>query len=404
MRILFVTHRLPYPQVRHAGGRYQYRLIEALSDRSHEIDILSFTDETEVGHASDLRDQGFVLWTVPSAKSNTEKILDFWRYLVYPKFIADAYRRCFARKLRKVLRCHHYDIVHFEFTQMAQYAKYAVDKRRTLLEHDYSVRPVRRDYEGQPWGLMKLWKYWTLTLLRIHEPSVCRKFDIIFVYSTADRAAITAAVPDATVHVLTPPVPHDPGPKAPPTDFKILFVGDLGRKPNQEAVLWLYGQVFSSLSQRFPEAHLVLVGSQPTKEIRALSTDRRVTLHIGVDDVEPYYKTARVFVAPMKTGGGIIKKNLDALALGCPVVTTRVGNEGIGAPRNDAVLVCETASEFQDAIARIGTDDSLWIQLSSGSRFFVGQRFNWDTTVDCVIKDFRRLSTFTHSTGDGSQE
>jgi len=54
MRILFITHRLPYSSVKHAGGYYQYSLIKALKSRGINVDLLSFVNDEELKHIEEI--------------------------------------------------------------------------------------------------------------------------------------------------------------------------------------------------------------------------------------------------------------------------------------------------------------------------------------------------------------
>jgi len=122
-----------------------------------------------------------------------------------------------------------------------------------------------------------------------------------------------------------------------------------------------------------------IVGSRPLPEVRALADRDPNTVVTGfVDEIEPAYKTATVFVAPLLTGGGIIVKILDALASGTPVVTTSIGNEGIGATPDECLLIADTPKDFAAKVVRLLHDGLLRERIGEAGQAFVAARFGKD--------------------------
>lgn len=393
MRILVVTFRLPYPGVKHAGGEYQYQLLKTIREMGHEVEIVSFVDDAEAAHVAETARAIGPVHAIALRKTLLERLTGFWRYFVYPKFIVDAYRIEFREKLADLGRNGNFDAVHFEFTQMAQYRNCIVGLPVSLLELDVSIVPVERDYRRQPFGLRKLWKYYGLYLLRKFEPAACRKFDALYVYSRDNLEIVKALAPGIHARCVIPPTMSDPGERIPPANKSILFLGNLGRQPNIDAVLWLFEHVFEPLKESCPDLRLLIVGSTPKDEIKALGEIEGIEIHSEVEALEPWYMQCRVFASPMLTGGGIIKKNLDALALGCVVVTTSIGNEGIEAPDGKAVLIGDDPATFRELVRRMLSDDIKWSALSENAREFVSKRFNWKSSVNSIIADFSAFKT-----------
>jgi glycosyltransferase involved in cell wall biosynthesis len=81
-------------------------------------------------------------------------------------------------------------------------------------------------------------------------------------------------------------------------------------------------------------------------------------------------------VSPLRVGGGIISKNLDAMAAGCPVVTSSIGNEGIGATPGTHLLTADGPRAFADAVVAALRDSALRRRLAEQGREFVRERFS----------------------------
>lgn len=122
---------------------------------------------------------------------------------------------------------------------------------------------------------------------------------------------------------------YQPGPRSEPV---VLFTGHLSHPPNVDAASHFLRNIWPKVSEVRPAAKFRLVGLQPTKEL-AEAAQRGVNVELipNVRDIRPYFQSASVYVVPMRFGGGVRQKILEAWAVGLPVITTAMGAEGIAA-------------------------------------------------------------------------
>jgi len=99
-----------------------------------------------------------------------------------------------------------------------------------------------------------------------------------------------------------------------------------------------------------------------------------------VDDVRPFYATALVALVPIRSASGTRLKILEAMAAGVPVVSTRLGAEGIDAEDNIHILLADSGVEIVAAVDRIITSPETRNRLSAAARALVVTRYDW-----CVI-------------------
>lgn len=110
----------------------------------------------------------------------------------------------------------------------------------------------------------------------------------------------------------------------------LIFVAGFGHPPNEDAAEWLVQSIMPHVWKRFPGLYLHLVGSLPTERVLALAGEWvRVTGSVSVEELEEYYQTTSAVIAPMRFGGGVKLKVVEAMARGVPLVTTRVGVQGL---------------------------------------------------------------------------
>src|SRR4030095_10510614 len=124
----------------------------------------------------------------------------------------------------------------------------------------------------------------------------------------------------------------------------LLFWGSLRRKENLEGVLWLYHQVFPLIKNKMPEISLNIVGANPPSKLYQLQ-GKNVSITGFVEDPTPYFANSDLAVLPLFEGAGIKIKVLECLASGIPVITTKIGAEGLDAKEDDGLIVLNPEPE-----------------------------------------------------------
>lgn len=146
----------------------------------------------------------------------------------------------------------------------------------------------------------------------------------------------------------------------------LLFIGSYQHPPNVDAVKWLVREIMPIVWEEF-RIPVTLLGSAPDKEVKALETDL-VTVPGYVKDVEPFFTSHRVFVAPLRYGAGMKGKIGQSLSYHLPIVTTTIGAEGVGLTHNVDVLIADDKEAFAQQIINIYQDRDLWKKLAGNSK------------------------------------
>ncbi|WP_024860088.1 glycosyltransferase [Ruminococcus flavefaciens] len=131
----------------------------------------------------------------------------------------------------------------------------------------------------------------------------------------------------------------------------IIFVGKMSYGPNIEAVTWFNEEIFPKILKNEPSCKFYIVGKEPTDEVKALAGDSIIVTGT-VDSVEKYYDLADLVVLPLKNGGGVKVKLLEAIGHDLPIVSTSVGVQGTIYKDKKSVPVHDDALEFADACVK----------------------------------------------------
>jgi len=141
--------------------------------------------------------------------------------------------------------------------------------------------------------------------------------------------------------------------------------------------------------QRAQPVRFRIVGAYPPEVVRRLGDLPGVEVTGQVDEIGPCYRTAAVFVAPVLQGSGTRLKILEAMASGCPVVSTTIGAEGLGAVHEREILLADTPDDMAAAIARLMREPELAMRLAQAARAFVVAHYDWDGIAARLLAAYR---------------
>jgi len=178
--------------------------------------------------------------------------------------------------------------------------------------------------------------------------------DLILAIQGAEADTLRRMVPERTVLLVPPGRDVRPAPLERAESDRLLLVAS-HNDVNVEGLRWLVEHVWPGLRAGRPSVRLAVCGTIEEK-VRDLPPDIRLCGF--VPELEEEYARARVVVNPVPGTTGVQLKTIEALCHGRPVVATRAGAGRLG--RDAGVLVAETATDFQAALARLLDGDALW--------------------------------------------
>ncbi len=296
-----------------------------------------------------------------------------------------------ASDLTHLLDRERFDTVQIEGVHLSKYLpviQYAANRTPVLVDWQNIESELMRRYSEKTSFLpKKLMARRTATLLQRTEMVMLERWKTHTVASERERQILLDWWPSADIHVIPNGVDTDffsPAQvsemarktQTPVSNRSVLFVGSMDYHANIEGVLWFSREIWPQIAEQYPDLEFTIVGRSPSREIQALASDRiRVTG--TVEDVRPFYTSAIAVVVPLRVGSGTRLKILEAMAAGVPVVSTRLGAEGIDATQGVHLLLADSSAEMVPAIHQMANSPALCSQLVQAAREFVVHRYDW---------------------------
>ena len=395
MKILFTCKELPHAKV--VGGPIiVYNRIKYLS-RKHEVHLLSFYNPEDEKFLASLEDycSRIELVKFPPAKGLMREVYNYL-FSSVPSYMLKLYSPELKLKLNRMVKEENYDCIIAEYSFMGQY----LYRNKGLPEQVVRVISVHECYTD---ARLKVFKVKGLSLeglkaylhylqLRKYEFEMYRSADKVLTLTERDRDILLSYAPDLRINV----VPHGVDveyfmPKGwKPRGNAVCYLGNFGHEPNVDAVLYFYREIYPSVKREIPDVKFYVVGRNPPPEIKALEADGSVVVTGYVEDVRPYLHRCKAMVVPVRLGGGFRGKTLEALASGVPLVSTRLGVEGLKGVEDEDYLIAENPREFAEKLVALLRDEGLMVKLSRNGRRLV-ERFSWQRGVERLEEILARL-------------
>jgi len=294
-------------------------------------------------------------------------------------------------QLEGLLRSNHFDAVQIEGVHLMEYLpiieKVSASPAIVVDWHNIESEMMSRYAQTVGNWAKRIAAKRTAKLIELAEDLLLKACKMHTVTSERERQKLLARCPDASIEVIPNGVDacyYSPRmiatayrksgqPESRPT---ILFVGSMDYHANIDAVIWFSRTIWPEITRKHPGLHFTIVGRDPVPAVRALVSER---IHVTgtVDDVRSFYASAVAAVVPLRSGSGTRLKILEAMAAGVPVVSTRLGAEGIEVEDDVHLLLADHSEKIIAAIDRIVSSSETRVRLSQAAQALVSKVYDW---------------------------
>lgn len=394
MRVLVLTHRLPYAPNR--GDRVRaYHVLQMLRTKA-DLELVSFVhDAEEASHLADV--QAFVphVTALP--------IPEFRKYARAVQALANSRPLTHAlldapgmhATLRHICAMRPPDVVLAYCSGMARFA----------LEPPLNRVPFVLDFvdvDSQKWRDLSKTATVPLSWLYRREAATLGEFEARA--ATAAKAALVVnareadiareLAPGANVVVMQNGVDAEHlAPAGPPADnARVVFCGVMNYAPNDEGMRWFVRETWPQLKASRPDATLAIVGSDPTPALKSLcARDSSIVVTGRVSDVRPWLWESAVAIAPLHVARGIQNKVLEAIGAGLPTVITEAVANGLPRDIAGATSVANSPASFARLVSDLlALTPSQRRERASRSRL---DTLKWETTLSHLWPILKSAST-----------
>src|SRR5579863_8521514 len=387
LKVLFVS---PYPICPpvHGGGVFMYQTVRELARlcELHLVVLLDLPGQREAHRELD------------DLCASTEYVVRLeGRQKAFGSIEPHAARefrnRDLAWLIHRQIHLRGIDVLQLEYTVLGQYAGRYRRIPSILFEHDVYFQSIARRLEFMTSPIEKMQARWEYLRALRFELRLLPKLDRIQVCSRENGDYITSFCPelrgridsDNRAGIDTSRYEFRRDGREP---FTLLFLGSFRHLPNQEALNWFLRGVWPRLRAAESRIRLIVVGSDPPPP-HAIPDDDAIELAGFVEDVREPLARYAVFICPILSGSGVRVKLLEAFTAGIPVVSTRLGAEGLADKDGEICALADEPEGFATAILDLIANPERAAEMARRARAEVAANRDMRKMTERLVQSYR---------------
>ncbi len=337
-----------------------WAILRGLASLGCEIDLLAFGKPDDAEAWPQLNSLCRKVEVIPHSAGSLSQSRDYFRRLrslasPWPYGVIRFFSKAMAARIETRLQSQEidavlcdtlYPLVNFPAALPVPLVLNSHNVEHILLERYLSCErnPAKRIYAWLEWRRTRGW-----------EQAACVRASLVMACSEADRAAMTKLCPGVPVSVvpnvldLESYVPADLG-----QDASLLYTGGMDWLPNRDAVEFFVMQILPELRRLIPQVNFVVAGRNPPDGFRERLEQVEGVRFLGqVPDMPAAIARATVCVVPLRIASGTRLKILEAAAMAKPIVSTRIGAEGLEFVEDQEIFLADEPADFAHKVAAL---------------------------------------------------
>ncbi len=307
------------------------------------------------------------------------------------------YSEALSQRVRAITKERDFDIIHVELSLISRYADSVSPSshaKKILSTHNIESQRFERELKLSSWSLRRLVLLGDSVLFRNWEERALAPFDGAIAVSAHDKSWLESRLGGRPVGLAPNGVDTRDFSRTRPysaASQTIVFTGVMDYLPNVDAVVWFVEEVLPQLQRVCPALSFQIVGARPSPRVNALAAHAGVEVTGEVDDIRPYVQDALGFVVPLRSGGGTRLKILQAMSMGCPVISTAIGAEGLELNAGEDILIAGRPDEFVEQVSFLQAHPQEAQRLGEAGRRRVLEHYDWQQCLGGIKDLYRRV-------------
>lgn len=384
MRILFLAPRLPYPP--DTGGKIRtFNILKQIAKRA-KVHLVCFSfDQSDLEFKDEFRKLNIEVTLVSMREpSSVQKAVNVLANPA-PHSMVKYQSLEMRNTLIKLRQANTFDAVHVDHLHMAYYRDCLEGIPAVLDEHNVEYMILKRCADVERNLVKKLLYLNQAGKMKDWEMQQLKSFSRFLAVSEEDQSILDGlnrgrikgeTVPNG---VDTEYFKRQGGLDVRAQEDALVFTGSMDWLPNEDAVMYFAKDILPLIWEKKPHIKFYVVGKGAKEGIMELGKqDARIVVTGRVDDVRPIMAKSKVFVVPIRVGGGTRLKILEAMAMQKAVVSTTIGAEGIKHSQDKDILLADTPQRFADGVLELLEDTDKNQTLGRAGRDLVCRLYDWN--------------------------
>jgi glycosyltransferase involved in cell wall biosynthesis len=382
MKVLQLCLRVPYPPD-NGGSIAMLALTRSLKEAGNEVFVLSINTPKHHFDINSLPSdiKALAQWDTVDVNTKINWFAAFLNLFTTKSYNIERFQsKAFEKKLTELLQKEHFDVIQMESLYVTPYLDCIRKHSKAKIvyrAHNLEYLIWQRMTDGLKSGIKKSYIRLLIRRLKHYECNIVNIFDAIVAITKEDKQLFEEIGSRIPIHV-TPigidveafnlPEHHNQKP--------LLFhLGSMNWMPNMEAIDWFLSNVWKDLHKQFNNLEFYIGGrGMPERLLNSIIPG----IHVSdeVTDAKTWINSKDIMICPLKSGGGMRVKIIEAMALGKTVISTSIGSEGIQYTHNKNILIANTPEEFIEMVSLCINNRELCDNIGMDAKALIHQHYN----------------------------
>lgn len=396
MNILQVTNKVPYP-TKDGGAIACMNLTRGFSLLGHRVTVLAMNTAKhnisldEIPEAvKDLAD--FKLVDV-AAKIHAVSAISNLIFSRKPYNAVRFISKDFKSELRNILQKTDFDVVQLEGLYVCPYisvirknSKAKIVYRAHNIEHEIWDRTAINSKPLTKWYLKILTKR-----IKKFEKRLLNDYDLIVPITERDSINLNMLGNTKPSHVSQTGIDSSVLiPNSKNLEHPSLFhIGSLEWTPNQEGLVWFIEKCWPAIHEKYADLKFYIAGRNAPVWLQKKLELPNVIFEGEVADAYSFMNSKSIMVVPLNSGSGMRIKVIEGMALGKPIVSTKVGTEGILTTSGKNIVVAENNIDFINSISELIENRQYFDDISKNAIEFIHENFDNLSSASALIEFYK---------------
>lgn len=382
MRILIITPKIPFPPYR-GDILHIFNIAKTLAERNHVDIITQYTFNNQIAYVHELKKNKLNTYIVKQTLLSSIINLMLAIFKKIPFQVAYFSSKKMSGLIKERTSKYEYDLIYFHLIRSVQYFDDTINSNAIKISDftDAVSLYIERYLRFLKNPLRKL--FFSIELKRLKEYEInARKFKTIFVCSDADKTYLDKKLQDVDIQILRNGVEEKyfyPE-KIVYQKHRIIFSGNMPYYPNKDAAIYFARQIFPLVLNKYPDSKFYIVGQNPPQKTKKLNSENIIVTGF-VEDIRREYLLSEVNVAPIRFGAGTLNKVIESLALGVPIIATKIVVDGLPTELRKYVFLADSPNEFAEKISYIFEHDEVRNDLMKECIELVPKLLGWHPII-----------------------
>lgn len=394
-RILILSNRVPYP-LNDGGALAMHQMINGYHDAGWTVHLMAMNTSRHPVAETEIREQYRHLQGLTIVPFNTDiRPAGLLRNLLFstrPNHADRFYGAAFADRLPGVIEAFRPDFIQVESLFLSGYLPLirACSPCPVVLRMHNVEYQIWERLAAETGNLLKRAYLRNLAArMRRYERGMWQAYEILLPITHHDAQVAAAAAPGARIRTVPfglPAAAFGGTVLQAEGDWTGYHLAAMDWLPNREAIEWFVADVWPEIHRISPEFRFYYAGRHMPQHL--LQPKQPGLFAEGmVPDARTFIADKKILIVPLRSGGGLRIKILEALAAGKIVISTATGMQGIDAQDGVHYLRADTPAEFASAVRWCLDHPAKANELAENGRELAATHYN-STTIMTQLTDY----------------